>query len=82
VIHTTQLIHRVLTYPPHNTPARVNVLLLPSAYTPDQPYKEGCLNITAALIAEAQLISKAEIIVKEKGVVKFQYEKFTSFMVS
>jgi len=30
-------------------PVSVSLLLLPSAYKADKPYKEGCLNITATL---------------------------------
>jgi hypothetical protein len=49
VIHTILQIHSVLTYPSYNMPASVSLLLLPTAYTADQSYKEGCLNITATL---------------------------------
>ena len=49
VIYTTLQIRSVLNYPSYNMPVSVSLLLLPSAYTADQPYKEGCLNITAAL---------------------------------
>ena len=49
VIHTTPQIRSVLTYPSYNMPASVSLLLLPYAYNADKPYKEGCLNITAAL---------------------------------
>jgi hypothetical protein len=49
VIHTTLQIGSALTYPSYNMPASISLLLLPSAYTTDQTYKEGCLNITTAL---------------------------------
>jgi len=63
-------------------PASVILLLIPSAYSADKLYKEGCLNITAALDSGSTVDKLGRSYCKEKGVVKIQFKQLMSFLAS